>query len=290
MTYSISHSEADSFTTCERRHFYTYGMKLQPKEGELSDALYTGILGHIGMAVYFKAIQSGDPDPLSKALNAVVANRIIDGSENSEKLVLILRLLKEFHGYRYDEVKNWQILEVEQEDTYAIVPGELETVIYPDLVAVVPEKPGITVIDHKFQSYFTADVIIDLAPQLPKYIVGRREKYGSKVRNGMYNEFKTYMHKEPRGPEEYFRFTPVELTPARIVNTFKEHIKVSERIHALKILPLDQWEDKIVRTANGLACKYCDFAQLCTTDLNDRPRELMIQTEYQPRKPRREKV
>lgn len=275
----ISHSEAETFSLCQRKHFYSYGLKIQKIGVELPLYLYRGIVGHIGWAEYYRGLQARDKDPLDRGCTAI-ENDIQDGFEDKEikdDLCILLEL------YHKQHPEGWKIVRVESEDYYPLIDDELFTHIRPDLVAHLPGE-GLSVIDLKFVYNFKPQVELELDPQLPKYYVGLKH-FGLPIQSMFFQQVRYRELKTPTG-EQIFRLSKLPQTHKRFEQTMREHAIKSGHIAGLRSLSIEDWEASIYRTANTLVCPKCTFAEICANDINGRDRSLMIKHYYGPRKPR----
>jgi hypothetical protein len=262
-------------------------MKIEPASGPLgvNDFLYRGILGHAALANYFAGISKNlsEAELLQIIWDTLQQNKVIRGRFDQLLLMDVFDLLVRFHNYRVAEIRKWRICAIEEESVYEIVPGELGTIIFPDLVADIPGK-GLTVIDHKFKTNFLNFQELALSVQLPKYAVGLRDRW--QIRRAIYNVLRTRKMKAP-ADEDLFVFQDVPLTSKRAINTFRDHILTSETINELRqSATIEEWESKIYRNPGPL-CGYCDFALLCESDLNGLPTDNMLKHEFQPRSHRK---
>lgn len=282
---SVSHSEAETFVRCSRQHYYGYGLKIQPKGGSMSHAVYRGILAHEGLQVYFRALRDKDPNPLGKMLAYIGTHGHVDTKYDGKIHGEVITLLSNWAEYRGAEVAEWQIIKVEEETAYTIHDG-LKTVILPDVVARIPGR-GYTVVDHKVVFDFTSLVLVEILPQLPKYMMGLR-KEGINIQSAILNEFR-YRDLKDLDPEVRFKFTNVPVSQHRLIQTMKEHTIIGSRIEKLKSGTLEQWEYQTLRAANKQVCGMCSFKDLCAADMRGEDTTLMKSENYQSKR-RREKM
>lgn len=270
---------------CEQRHFYAFGkanVGYEPKT--FSDSLYRGITSHKSLEVYYKAIQAGKSldDATTEALEVIAmyaaqpdANYAVLGDLGS-------RILPRY----YSEIApvfdaGYRVMAVEQ--TYRLeVPTLQGTMIYPftpDLI--LQDQIGRNyVVDHKNLYNFMQPDAVDLAPQIPKYI-GALRALGMTVYGGFYNILR-WRQVKSLAIEDNFRrqaFTP---TNDRVVNAFKQQIKVMERIANLKRGSLEEWQSNVTRVQNDMICKSCSFKAPCITEINGGSSSLMFKVDYNP--------
>lgn len=277
---TVSHSEAEAHVTCERRHYYSYGVKIQGKADNMSDALYRGIVGHEAWKAYHL-----EPDPakrLRAGMLAIQENMDIDGYVHVGIVGELTGLIKGYHEYWTEHGEEWITVEAESSRMYQI-SDDLDTQLRPDLVVRIPGR-GLYVVDHKFEYNFMSQSSLELLPQLPKYLLGLRQ-HDIEIRGMIYNEIRyrdnakvTYKRQE------------LPVSQARLRQTMKEHIIIANRIRAKKLLSLEEWEDSIVRTANKGVCDMCPFKMICSAENEGQDTTLMRENYYEPRKNRNEVI
>lgn len=290
---TVSHSEAEQFLRCERAHFYSYGMKIQ--RIRTSDSLSRGLLGHEALQVFFevqmRAQKAGTwgtevtaDDCQAEALGYVMGKY----SEFSATIINCLVWFTQAHQF-----DNWDILAVEKEFTLHIS----EDLDYPFIIDLIARDPygDIWVIDNKFIWDFYTDRDVELMPQLPKYIGGLRaldfpvDKVGYsmlRTRTGLKNE----------GLDTQYKFMEVEVSDARINNTFWEQLEIARRVARAKAVAtnevdgLDTWSQSALRVTNKMICNSCAFKRLCVEELNNGQVQFVLDSEYMPKTKRDTKV
>lgn len=277
---TVSHSEAEAHVTCERRHYYLYGLRLQGKADNMSDALYRGIVGHEALKSYHL-----EPDPLKQlraGMLAIQENMNIDGYVHVGIVGELTTLLKAYHEYWSEKGEEWIVLEAESSRMYEI-SDDLNTQIRPDLIVRIPGR-GLYVVDHKWLYNFMSQTSLELLPQLPKYLLGLRQ-HGIEIRGMIYNEIRYRDN-----AKEKFKRQELPVNKVRLQQTMKEHILIANRIRAKKLLSIEEWEDGIVRTANKGVCDMCPFKMICAAENEGQDTTLMREVYYEPRKNRNEVV
>lgn len=281
----ISHSEVETYLLCPQRHFYAFGDStfgplagLEPNNK--SDALYRGIVGHEALEAFYKAFLEGKSYEEAKQASMLACQ--MWGTKPNAKFniltdlsVRILPRYFEFARPKFDE--GWRPEYVEHE-------FRLEFMV-DDVVMVYPFKPDVIMLDpagnrwvwdHKFVYNFYSQEEINLLPQIPKY-VGALRALGFYVKGGYYNQLR---HREVKDLDKHNRLDPFIPTDDRVVNAFKQQIRVMEHIGKLKNGTLENWEESLTRTLNGMVCKTCSFKYLCAAQLNGQDAKLMRQVEF----------
>lgn len=277
---SSSHSEVEAFLQCERRHYYSYGEKLQGKG--TSEALIRGNIGHSVLACFYQALKEGYEKSVAQEMAVDVLYREIDvyrdDLADAEKFAMELGFLIQDYWDTYVD-DYMEILEVEVLHTIQLT-DTFQMPVKVDLLARVPGR-GIVAIDFKFcYDFFNVDKL-DLSPQLPKYMAALTE-LGIHVDGIMYDELRYRKTKDNEADHSLkFRRTPVVVTPNKVVTIMREQLMAAKRISQLKALDLKVWESKILR--NPQACMICPFTTMCSADLDGKDSDLVRLSFYQPK-------
>lgn len=275
----VSQSENDTFLTCERRHYYAFGEKLQRKRYGLG--LQRGIIGHTALAIYYTPLIRIKPTPDEIAASLKGMTQYLDDEltkwalagdlELVEVITALRKRLVDYVTFYADEFIEWEVLSVEHEFNYEDFPFK------PDLIKRHRLTNEVRLVDHKFLYNFYSGGKVTLFPQLPKY-VGALRDLGYRVDSAEYN-----MIRHRKDAVEKFRRMKVDIPQTRIDNYQHEQEVVTRRINSLKAMGVEEWEQNILRTANSFTCPMCPFADLCQTDLDNLPgRDLLVRTDFEP--------
>lgn len=265
--FKASHSETEAFRTCERRHFYGYGLRLRGKRTSI--ALARGSLGHEVLAEFYRASMEGDN--FQTARRRAYATLGLQLSELEEEFPDgklredLAGCFKDYFKLAESEFEHIEVLGVEQSFTVRIT-GSYSLPFVVDLI--LHYRGRLEAWDHKFVWDFFNPNVADLSPQLPLYYAGLAmlDYPHATVR---YNEIRYRTTRAiAENPESRINRPAPRISPERIRTTMEEQIQVGERIYGLKQLGLDEWEKRVVRTANNQACRNCDFARMCIGELN----------------------
>ena len=253
----ISHSEVDTLGQCEYKHYYAHELKLESISH--SDNLQLGNTGHAFMQVFLTGIKEGLTDEQAKQK---ATHHIISMPRAARALEIC-----------YDWIRliwptlDWKIVAVEIEYRVVIT----ETLVYPMKADVLVETEGkLAVVDHKFIYDFYPKEVIEIMPQLPRYIAGMRNQ-GIKVDFAIYNMMRTRIVVDE---EKKFSLKPTYPSNTRVIQSFKEQIEGMQRIE--NGIPFR------VRTATKVNCANCQFAELCTMDLNGEDSTLYKEVFFKP--------
>ena len=287
----ISHSEVESFLSCQQKHFYafgdsTFGEKagLEPKV--FSDALFRGIIGHEALSVFYKAIRDKDDIPTaaekSYATLRAIGSRIeVLTQPNHLKIVMDLanRILPRFYANEAVQALNNGWFPVHVEETFRLeMDFENGRFIYPFTPdAIMRDQAGnLWVWDHKFLYNFYSPAEVALLPQIPKY-VGALRALGMPIKGGYYNQLRWREVKDLDKHVQSVKFTP---TDARVKNAFRQQYNQMVTIADRKLLPEAEWQAVTSRVLSTMVCKSCSFKHLCAADLDGTDTRLMRQVEF----------
>lgn len=268
MKMLISHSEVEAKSQCAKKHDYAHNQKLQPVGHSM--ALNRGNAGHTMLEVFFLEIKKGTPTEQAKML-AMSAPKLREYPMEAvgEALALVMPWIDNVWP-----TLGWKIIEVEKEYRIPIT----ETLIFPWKCDLLIEWRGeIWFVDHKFTYDAYADDVIEVLPQLPKYIGGIR-KLGIPVKGGIYNFFRT---RKLKNVMDAFVTKQVPVSDKRILETMRDQVQVMKEIETERTLG-DTLSTRPVRTANKMNCANCGFLTLCTAELNGLETKKMREANFVP--------
>lgn len=281
----ISNSEVDARLTCERKHLFSFVFEREAKHK--SRSLNIGIVGHDILAVYYKALQAG----LSKA----------DAEQEAMKHLTKLFVAEDYppddlgtvHALisRYiaqDSLAgNVRILEVET-DFYLPITDDYWYAMRLDLLVealVGSQKGHVLLVDHKFTYDFYSYDDLKLNPQMPKYVVPVMQA-GYPVKDAYINQIRTRfpLHLIPKkSNQDLFNRAPVGLTKERIKSALAHQMRMSERIIALRKMPLELQIEESVPVLNKMICRNCPFKNACEMVEDGMSYERALGPEYKKR-------
>ena len=277
-----SHSEVETYLLCQRRHMYSYGMRLQSKT--TSNPLFMGNVGHAGLAAFYSALKDGKTyDEAVELAEDEILNEAGEYEVYDKRVALsnVWHLMQAYFEHYKAHDQDWEILEVEKK---VLIPIGDDNVMVIVVDLIVRERGvGIVAIDHKFTYDFYNPESVDLNPQLVKYMAALRSA-GYSVARVMYNEIRTRDTKENKDDiSKRFKRTPFKPTAARITRTMKEHVVAAKRIVRMRELGPELWDEAALRVANKMVCQSCPFSAICTNDLNEYGHEALVANEYKIR-------
>lgn len=286
---TISHSRVEGYSRCRRKDLYGYVQAIEPKRR--ADALLAGSAFHAVADAYYSEIAEADTTqmqrkriPLAqKAVKSAIAQAFQGGyADRDNRNSLELMAQWAFIDDERFVTKGWRIWGVEQEMRLDLGEGD-EYILIGDLLAEDPEGRAV-VIDHKTAYDFLTASEARMMSQLPKYI-GTARALGYDIAYGVYNQVRKRKIKEPTADQKR-NILKVEPTNARIRRTFTEQVRVSEEIMRVEEAFRETGEDLYFRTPDQMTCGFCDFQELCATELEGHDTRKLIEAFFKPRERR----
>lgn len=274
--HTISQSEVDSFKNCKRKHYYSFGEKLEPKKH--SDSLTRGTLGHKALDAFYSHLKEfpGDWEQAAYIGTQAILEKVT--ADNTQLIMKLQTLLTKYFMHAQETQDYYEILAVEHEFRYTIPGTKLVIPFTPDLIWRNKYTGKVYVVDHKFLFNFYSENAIAISPQLAKY-VGLLRLMGYDVEDAQYNMIR---HRELKEGSKLFSLQRCNLGDRKVKTYVEDQIVAMGEIADIKELPLDRWEQIATRTASSFNCEHCPMLELCLIDLNGGNRDLMIRTYYQP--------
>lgn len=292
---TISHSEVETYLTCRRKHHYSYTQSLQP--AVVSTALSYGSAGHAVLeAFYSTVLKAGTTSTAQKkavpaALEAAHARfdeLVEEGWEQPDnRQPLVEVLFNPEYGYFANEayVKNGHVI-VGVEEEFLLQYDDEREYRFPFVVDLIVKLKGgqLIIVDHKFVYEFYNHTTVRHMTQLPKYIAGMRA-LNHKVAYGQYNMLRTRKIKAPK-IEQTLSDIDVKPSNQRVKETFTNQVNVAYDIQELKTKTEEEQDALAFRVGNTQICKYCDFGDLCATEMEGGNVALLLKTDYKTRERR----
>jgi hypothetical protein len=281
----ISNTQASLRDLCERAHYYSYIVGVEPKK--LPPAIYRGVVGHSALEQYYLEMKDGgSPDTRLSAAKSVLQKEIAriasETPEEFEQVGLIIKLTKLIEHYadvyRQEE---FRVLEVEKDYYTPITPSIQYGVILDLLVEMTkgPYRGDLVVVDHKFVYNFKTVLDVSMDAQLPKMIKTLRDG-GYVVSRAMYNQLRYRDLKNPIS-ESVFKREWTKPKKIELDTIWDEQKKTALELETVHSLPKEVVQSEARRTLNLLVCRSCLFQKLCRAELvGDSIRSMLI-TDYQ---------
>jgi hypothetical protein len=219
------------------------------------------------MERFFKVFaSSGNWDDAMRAIDIVYEESMVECIKDTKLMEMLTTLRLRVQGflefYRH-RIQRWNIVAVEQEFRLTLH----EDVTYPfkpDLI--ISEGGQAKLIDWKFTYDFYDPDVVNLLPQIPKY-VGALQAMGYSVSGGYY-AFIRYRSLKEETPDRVYNLHPVALNKQRIMSAFSDYVSYIESVSTMRALPLQEWSDRARRISNNMICKSCGYKFLCQAELN----------------------
>lgn len=257
----ISHSEVDAFTQCERKHAYAHIQKLQPKAR--SEGLSRGNAGHKVLEVWAKSLIAGEESEVALAKG-------LQEAASMPFAVAGMALATEWIRDIFPTL-GWKIIAAEVQYRVQFT----ETLVYPFKFDLLVEVNGeIWLVDHKFLYDFYTQQMINIFPQMPKYIFGLRQ-HGINARGAIYNMLRT---RKVNKVEDRFKQMTTKPNEFRIKEAIAEQMLNMRKIEA----NVANEKYRPMRTANKMNCGNCGFADLCEAEARGDSTKLMREHFYEP--------
>lgn len=283
----VSNSEITDFNTCERKHYYRFRLKMEPKH--VSSAIKRGIVGHLALDTYYTHLKVGNSVEVAReAAIETLRDEIIkvarDSPEETELIQTLVGLRQLIEGYvQFYREEPFEVLETESKYTVNLV-GDIDFALRLDLLIRFTKgeyRGDKAIVDHKFVYNFKNQAQLEMDVQLPKYIRVLKET-GHVVSKGYFNQIRYRQLKDPAPSDIYKREKIARVSRAEMDNVWEEQIKIAKRIAELNSLPIEEHSKEVVRVLNPYTCKFCPFQRLCKLELQEQPITAILAVEYQP--------
>lgn len=281
----VSNTEVTTKSVCERQHFYRFTLGIEPLSGNLSPALYRGIIGHEAFDVYYRAMMAGYSVEQSRILaleylQSVVMQVATETPEDSARIILLTELMQLIDAYsRFYGVEPFEVIAVEQ--VYqAPISEDLFYGMKLDVLIKYTSgefRGDYAIFDHKFVYNFKDAAELEMDGQMPKYQKTLREN-GIIVSKAVFNQVRYRKINDPV-PQQIFRRTPARLNPTKTATIWDEQKEI-----ARKIVDDEKNQKRPLRTLSLLVCRNCHFYELCNADMMGQKTDDMITTNYQKSK------
>lgn len=271
--FVFSYSEAQTYKSCERKHYYSFFLKLATPAK--SAPLQIGTMGHRLLEVYYKERQRGQSqDDAIKEVDAEFSHIMQRQTEEGNfsgatgtTISLVMRYLAQ------DPFLNHTVMAAET--TYLVpVMDNLVLAMTPDLI--LDNGHDLTVVDHKFTGRRWDTVKLMMSTQLDIYAAGLRAM-GAPVTKKAYNFIST---KDGTNLVEKFDSKPDLKTDTILTDL----VLTAENIRGNMV---DRYPDgEAIRCLDAQTCSWCPFINLCYAEMTqdkDRIRQaksLLVPNDY----------
>lgn len=277
----VSHSEAESFLSCRRKHFYGYIKNGGLRPNITATALSRGSFLHECLEAYYRTVlEAGDTSKKQRAAHkAGVAAALAHYKDRTEGKGehfddtpatgrrSVYEALFDYYFPNESLVRaGWIVQAVELKIALEADLGDDTIYQYPfvvDLIAVDPNGKTV-VVDHKFiYDFYSADDT-DLLSQLPKYLAALRAG-GYPADYAAYNMIRNRSKKDAQ-IEDVVAFLPVKPSTHQVNDVFVEQVSIASDIIGLRKDGEEVAEHVAYRSASTITCRQCDFTDICRTE------------------------
>jgi hypothetical protein len=278
-----------------RRWWYAHHPAVHLAPQSLGPALTRGLVGHKALELFYLDIKKGVEydEAAQNALGFVFQEStkamLASDVEKLEILVHLRKLLELYFEHYKDDVKYWEILDVE---SFHLLEWDGEKTVYLpmrlDLVVYMLDGQfrGETVpVDHKFVNDFWHQWKFRLNSQLPLQIRAlRASRFAGKpapvVRRSIVNQIRT-RKVETLYASQTLRRSFIEAADSTAMdNVFENHLKIAKRVAALKRLPAGEAFQQTEAAWGSPNCQFCHFKSLCGTQLEGGNVDMTVAAEY----------
>jgi hypothetical protein len=283
----VSNTEITMDDTCERAHYYRFGMKIEPKFENLGQALQRGLVGHDALAEYYKSLKDGDSVNEAKEVCFSVIKREIMRimNETPEELEMISQMVALRHlldGYiEHYRVDTFKVLDIETFNRTSIT-DDIQYGMRLDLLVEMTSglyRGEQVLVDHKFLYNFKTMAQLEMDGQLVKYMKTLRDN-GFKVSRGMFNQIR-YRQMKDMSPDKIFKREWSTPTKTQTETIWGEQRKKAIKLEQKKSLPLEEWDKEATRNLSPMICKWCYFQPVCYTEMSGGNITAKIAVDYQ---------
>lgn len=291
----ISNSNIETFQKCPRMFYYAVVRNLRPRT--LPDFLKRGSFGHDCMEVGFQTIMDGGSvEEASQVIAEGPLRKLMEsGDPDTAEMMKVYRHVITFISWTQTEDVAWRPVALEdvgmwnisrQQHTIKedIVDGELVFAYTPDLIIEFTRglyKGQHAVLDYKFLGQYMSDVAINMAQQIPKYIIYRNKTHTDfKIRRGAFVQLNTRATPDATG-HKLFLVKWIEPNKHRLSRIEHENEQWVAQVADAKV----NWTpEKFLRTVNKDQCNRCFYANdLCPSEFDGKSPEVIekiVQREY----------
>lgn len=291
----ISNSNIETFQKCERMFYYAVVKGLRPRA--LPDFIKRGSFGHDCMEVGFKVIMDGGtPEDASQVIAEGPLQKLMtSGDPDAAEMMKVYRHVITFINWTQTEEVGWKPVALEDVGMWNLsqqIPGDKELHAEDDLLfAYTPDliieftrgayRGQHAVLDYKFLGQYMSDVSINMAQQIPKYIIYRNKFHTDfKIRRGAFVQLNTRADASATG-YKLFLVKWVEPNKHRLSRIEFENEQWVERVANAK----DNYApDQFLRTVNKDVCNRCFFGKdICPAEFDGKSPETIqkiIEREY----------
>lgn len=150
----------------------------------------------------------------------------------------------------------------------------------PDLIIEFTNgrfKGQLGVLDYKFLSQYMKEIALEMAQQIPKYMIYRSKQFPSqRIRHGAYIQFNTRAAVGSSGHQLFLiKWLDNSITQSRL-----QQVEFENELLVEKVATAVENREIFLRTVDQAVCERCWFAQICNIEFNGKSAEKVIEREY----------
>jgi len=266
MTIVISNSEGETFSTCERMHYYKFALGLQPRRA--SHFIRIGVVGHKVLETYYRAGLETNSNRGEMYLAAMdELTRFADIAKDEDDMAIVSLISSRIQLYVNTYKDTFRVIDVEgkyhKKLTDEITYGMTLDLLVEETAG--PYRGQHFVIDHKFCYNFQTPDELSMNSQLPKYIDTLRG-YGFNVKRGMLNQIR--YRGDIKEESKLFKRQYLKPSDIRLMGIMDEQLKVSKEIHKRVTMPVALYRETSRRSMSKRNCGSCQFRLPCSMELD----------------------
>lgn len=290
----ISNSNIETFQKCQRMYYYAVVQGLRPRV--LPDFLKRGSFGHDCMETGFEVIMNGGTveDASQVIAEGPLQNLMNSGDPDTAAMMKVYRHVITFITWTQTDEVGWRPVALEDvgmwdistkqatdKETTIANPDNYVFAYTPDLIIEFTKglyKGQHAVLDYKFIGQYMTDVAINMAQQIPKYIIYRNKTHTDfKIRRGAFVQLNTRATPDDTG-HKLFLVKWIEPNKHRLSRIEHENEAWVRMVADAR----ENWtSEDYLRTVNKDVCNRCFFAKdLCPAEFDGKAVDKVMEREY----------
>lgn len=284
----VSNSEIETYQKCERMFYYSRVLRLRPKA--LPVFIRRGSFGHDLMEHGFQALLDGGTVDDALQAAAVPLTQLMESDDKDKAdLMGVYRHVTTFITWTQSEEVGWKVVALEDRGMWNISQnremkdGDPETDLIfgytPDIIIEFTHgqlRGQHAVLDYKFVGQYMTEETINMAQQIPKYIIYRNKtKTDFKIRRGAFVQLNTRATATDKG-HKLFLVKWVTPSAKRLERIERENELLAQRVASA----YGGLSEQFLRTVNKDVCGRCFYYELCTNELDGKPIEKIMDREF----------
>lgn len=291
----MSNTEVSTGSDCERAWLFGFHPETKLKQLTQGVALTRGIVGHMVLERFYRGLMEEESydDAANAALGVMQVEQnkalLLGDGDKLDMLKYLRRLIEAYLVHYKDDIKHWEILDVEA--FHALTWEGEETLYLPiRLDMTIYQRGGkfkgeTSPVDHKFTNDFWNQYKIRLNSQLPLQIRAvRNSQYKGKskpvVNRAIINMIRTRQVKDVH-PLATFRRAFPEPNKRTMDKIFASHLRKAKRLEQLKRVRFEEAYSESSDAWGSHNCEFCFFKSICSTDLEGGNVQQVAELEYE---------